>query len=186
MKRMNGVERAVLCSDATAWLESDRDVFGSYFTSMPDISEISGLFKEKTQLENVYEYEKWFTNTAYSLMKRLRPGDYAIFLQSDVRVIDTAGNNLMHWIDKSKLCSIAADRAGCNMMWHKLTLNTKIDKKSIHRLVWFIINFLTLSYITTTTTNSIGLVSPIYYVMEKRRSITLPHSLYPTLLREDR
>jgi hypothetical protein len=60
-----------------------------------------------------------------------RKGQYALFLQSDVRVIDKG--QVCHWIDKSKLCSIAADQAGCNLIWHKLTLNTNIDKKSVHR-----------------------------------------------------
>ena len=131
--KSNGATREVLCADATAWLSiTDEPLAGSVFTSMPDISELSGMFKGSL-MDSTRSYEMWFTNTAYSIMSRLRNNEYAIFLQSDVRVIDNRSNDVLHWVDKGKLCSVAADKAGCNMMWHKLTLNTKIDKKSVHR-----------------------------------------------------
>jgi hypothetical protein len=47
--------------------------------------------------------------------------NYAIFLQSDIRVI-LGNSQITEWVDKSHLLSNAADREGCTMMWHKIVL----------------------------------------------------------------
>jgi hypothetical protein len=132
--KMKGeVEREIICSDAIAWLKSSSEPLnGSIFTSMPDISELNDMLRGYPDTgSRVVAYEEWFTDAAFSILSRLRDGAYAIFLQSDVRVVDKG--NVVHWIDKSKLCSTAADKAGANVMWHKMTLNTNIDKKSVAR-----------------------------------------------------
>jgi len=132
-KMKGSFEREIVCTDAVAWLKSSSvPLNGSVFTSMPDISELNDIFRGFPDIKSrALAYEEWFTDTAQSILGRLRDGAYAIFLQSDVRVID--GGNVVHWIDKSKLCSTAADKVGCNIMWHKMTLNTNMDKKSVAR-----------------------------------------------------
>jgi hypothetical protein len=87
------------------------------FTSLPDISELQDMFPGPGDVE---EYKEWFTNTAELFMSKLPEGSFVIFLQSDVRVIKQNTNEVLQWIDKSHLCSLAADRSGCTMMWHKL------------------------------------------------------------------
>ena len=132
--KMKGeVEREIICADAIAWLKSSTEPLnGSIFTSMPDISELNDMLRGYPDTRSRFvAYEEWFTDAAYSILSRLHDGAYAIFLQSDVRVVDKG--NVVHWIDKSKLCSTAADKAGVNVMWHKMTLNTNIDKKSVAR-----------------------------------------------------
>ena len=155
----NGTYRQVVCTDTTAWLKelpthstssflvsssSDDENVGQLFpedclwhvfTSMPDISEISALFVNySNQIEKAVAYEKWIVNTAFDIFTNLPENCYAVFLQSPVRMISTDNTNeVVRYIDKSKLIHTAADRAGCTLMWHKMTLNTNIEKKSIHR-----------------------------------------------------
>ncbi len=115
----NGCKREIICGDSIAWLTDMKTTFPTGtcgFTSMPDISELPNMFK----LENHWEYKEWFTNTAALFMSRLPERSYVVFLQSDVRLIRNGSNDVIEWIDKSHLCSLAADRSGCTLMWHKL------------------------------------------------------------------
>lgn len=116
--RFESETRTVVCGDAIAWLNSYEDnglpegYFG--FTSLPDITELIRLFKTETA-----EYKKWFTDAAALFMSKLSVGSFVVFLQSDVRYLSTNGE-VGEWIDKSYLCSVAAERTGCVLMWHKL------------------------------------------------------------------
>jgi hypothetical protein len=110
--------RTVVCGDAIEWLNSfeDNGLPEGYcgFTSLPDITELIRTFKTETA-----EYKQWFTDTVALFMRKLSVGSYVVFLQSDVRYLSTSGE-VSEWIDKSYLCSAAAERTGCVMMWHKL------------------------------------------------------------------
>ena len=110
--------REIICGDAIAWLNTfeDNGLPEGYsgFTSLPDISEVMQIFHTDT-----VAYKKWFTDSAALFMSKLAVGSYIIFLQSDVRYLSTTGE-VSEWIDKSFLCSVAAERTGCVMMWHKL------------------------------------------------------------------
>lgn len=126
--------RTVICTDAMSWLNSvpDNCLRGSVFTSLPDISELPLMFKPH-RLDQAELYKEWFTETAASIMRKLCAGQYAIFLQSDVRVYDLQGN-ILQWLDKSFLCSTAAARSDCRLMWHKLVLcSGDLDRKSMGR-----------------------------------------------------
>ena len=102
---------------------------------MPDITEISALFAGyQSQVAKAIAYERWIENTAFEIFTCLPENCYAIFLQSPIRMISADNTNeVVRFIDKSTLIHKAADRADCTLMWHKMTLNTNIEKKSIHR-----------------------------------------------------
>ena len=116
--RYTSDNRTIYCCDAIEWLNSveDNSLPEGYcgFTSLPDITELIHTFKTETA-----EYKKWFTNAVALFMSKLSVGSYVVFLQSDVRYLSTTGE-ISEWIDKSYLCSAAAERTGCVLMWHKL------------------------------------------------------------------
>jgi hypothetical protein len=116
--RFQSETRTVVCGDAIAWLSSyeDNGLPEGYcgFTSLPDITELIHTFKTETA-----EYKKWFIDAAALFMSKLSVGSFVVFLQSDVRYLSSTGD-ISEWIDKSYLCSAAAERTGCVLMWHKL------------------------------------------------------------------
>lgn len=129
--------REVICADALVWLrekEEKSELFsGSVFTSLPDISEIPHLFPGfSTKLQRHDAYEKWFIKTAALIIKLLKQGEYAIFLQSDVRVQDFEGHTLK-WLDKSYLCSVVAAQSGCQLLWHKIAYTCDLSLRSSGR-----------------------------------------------------
>jgi len=128
--------RKVICADALVWLrekvEKSELFDGSVFTSLPDISEIPHMFTGlSSKLQRHRAYEKWFVETASLIMKLLKAGEYAIFLQSDVRVQDIDGHTLK-WLDKSYLCSQAANqsKSGCELLWHKIAYTCELTARS--------------------------------------------------------
>ena len=123
--------RDVICADAIEWLNSFDKFDGSVFTSLPDISELPNLSTGGVNERIVY-YENWFVNTATKILKLLGDKQYAIFLQSDVRVQSEQGD-VSKWIDKSHLCSIASDSAKCTLMWHKVVSRKDVDARSFGR-----------------------------------------------------
>ena len=125
----NVIKRDVICADTSEWLKQQSELPGSVFTSLPDISEISAIFHGKMN-EKIPQYEAWFVDTATEIMKLLPKGQYAIFLQSDVRMQNNDTKNVDRWIDKSFLCSTAAKRAGLTLLWHKITYISDIDARS--------------------------------------------------------
>jgi hypothetical protein len=67
-------------------------------------------------------------------MQKVAFGTYLIFLQSDVRDINPANNELLSWIDKSYLCTSAAMQSDCTLMWHKLvSTNKELHKRATGR-----------------------------------------------------
>lgn len=126
-------KRDVICGDSIEYLKNmpEKTFPSGYcgFTSLPDISELQDMFPGPGDVE---EYKEWFTNTAELFMSKLPEGSFVIFLQSDVRIIKQNTNEVLQWIDKSHLCSLAADRSGCTMMWHKLVSSCKLNYMNIY------------------------------------------------------
>ena len=126
------VTREVICADACQWLQQQSCLLGSVFTSLPDISEINHLFHGNTR-ERIVQYETWFVDTATQIMRTLPDTEYAIFLQSDVRTQDNDTKEVIKWIDKSYLCTKAANNSGCTLLWHKLVYVSDIEARSAGR-----------------------------------------------------
>jgi hypothetical protein len=116
-------ERKMICNDALIWLESfaDDTLPGCVFSSLPDISEVPDIAKGFKEADRYAAYKTWFTDAAALIMRKMKPMSYAIFLQSDIRVI-LGMSQTTEWIDKSHFLSTAADREGCTLMWHKIVL----------------------------------------------------------------
>ena len=132
------MQREVICADACEWLQDKftrNELFcGSVFTSLPDISEISHLFAGSADTaERVQRYEEWFTHQAFVIMSLLAPDEYVIFLQSDARIQNPSDGRILKWLDKSFLCSKAAEQSNCRMMWHKLVHYGDINSRSAGR-----------------------------------------------------
>jgi hypothetical protein len=113
--------RDVVVADSLAWMRSlspeGLPPGVGCFTSLPDISELPTIFSVGQDLK-VDEYKDWFLNTARLVLSRLPVGASCVFLQSDVRII--RNDVVTEWVDKSSLCSRAAQEEGCAMMWHKI------------------------------------------------------------------
>ena len=125
--------REIICDDAIMWLEDldDDSIASSVFTSLPDISEVPEVTTGYKDLDRYAVYKDWFTDVAALVFRKMAMGSYAIFLQSDVRVIVGNQSELDHWMDKGSLLSRAADREGCKLMWHKICLPwDKITRES--------------------------------------------------------
>ena len=100
-------ERTVHNADALAWLRQHAPLAGaSVITSLPDISELSGL--------DLAGWQTWFQDAAFQTMSAVPDEGVAIFFQSDVR---RAGL----WVDKGAMVSRAAERAGMGTLDRKST-----------------------------------------------------------------
>ena len=118
--------REVLCIDAVDWiLGSDAPLAGSIFTGIPDIKDIP-LFnnmKNSTALQRTEDYLSWSTALLDALFRRLAIGQVAIFNVTDAKVM-TASGDIVCWVDKSHLCSLSASKHQCNLLWHKIAINS--------------------------------------------------------------
>lgn len=112
--------RTVLCTDSLEYLKSIRDhsLPKGYcaFTSIPDITELPTVFNKF----RIKQYKKWFCDAASLLFSKMPHGSYTIFLQSDLRFMDDNCDFVYEWVDKSFLCTMAAERNDCVLMWHKI------------------------------------------------------------------
>ena len=117
-------KREVICGDAVEWLEkSNESLEGSVFTAVPDVKDVP-YFNSMSDVRKRGElYTQWFCSIAEAIFRRLAVGQVAIFSQTDAKVIDVDGH-VVAWIDKSHLCSVAAEKHGCTLLWHKIALNT--------------------------------------------------------------
>jgi len=142
--REESCSRRIVCEDAIEWLKAHQDnsLEGHVFTSIPDVSElnflsskIEGKEEEDSRMKMRYKrYKEWFIDVATLILQKLPPNAFAIFYQSDVRVLDNQ-SRVLEWIDKSHLCHIAADRANVQLKWHKLCSITEhpFEKRSVGR-----------------------------------------------------
>ena len=61
------------------------------------VLQITKGYKEE---ERYTYYKQWFTNTAALIFRKLPLLGYAIFLQSDIRVILSGNSDVTDWVDK--------------------------------------------------------------------------------------
>jgi hypothetical protein len=98
--------RTVHQGDALAWLNEQGPLAGcSVVTSLPDISELPALAPEA--------WQRWFEDAATLVMSRVPDEGVAVFFQSDIK---RAGL----WVDKGALVARAAERAGTQLLFHKI------------------------------------------------------------------
>jgi hypothetical protein len=96
----------VHCTDAVAWLQTQGVLTGcSIVTSLPDVSELSGL--------SLPEWKRWFVDAARLVLSRLPEDGVALFYQTDIKPSGV-------WVDKGYLCSRAAEEEGCETLFHKV------------------------------------------------------------------
>jgi hypothetical protein len=97
--------RIVHHSEAVAWLQAQPVLAGcSFVTSLPDVSE--------TPLK-LDRWKEWFVDAAALVLDRCPPEGVAIFFQTDIKHEGA-------WVDKGYLCAKAAERAGAELLWHKI------------------------------------------------------------------
>lgn len=99
-------ERRVFHRDALAWLAENPASEGmSVVTSLPDVSELSGM--------SLDGWRGWFVEAAERVIRWVPRGGVAIFFQSDIR----KGGVL---VDKGYLVMRAAEACGVDVLWHKI------------------------------------------------------------------
>ena len=97
--------RIVHQADGVAWLAGAAlPEDHALVTSLPDSSELRMSFEQ---------WETWFSETAAQVCRSAPPNAVAIFFQTDVK---REGG----WIDKSFLIQLGAQRAGAQLLWHKV------------------------------------------------------------------
>jgi hypothetical protein len=98
--------RTVIQTESVSWLtEHAAEEHDSVITSLPDVSELSGLSLE--------DWTSWFTATVRLIIRWLPQDSVAIFFQSDVR-------RGARWVDKGYLVLSAAEQEGATLVWHKI------------------------------------------------------------------
>jgi hypothetical protein len=98
--------RVVHQGDGVAWLESvalgpDHAIV----TSLPDSSELPRLGFDG--------WRRWFVDVTALACRTVADDGVAIFFQTDVK-----RDGL--WVDKGHLVQLGAERAGANLLWHKI------------------------------------------------------------------
>jgi hypothetical protein len=98
--------RVVHHADAIAWLHAQGRIAGaSVVTSLPDLSELSGL--------GVDGWRRWFVGAAQAAMRCIDEDGVAVFFQSDIRHHGV-------WIDKGALVTDAASAERMSLLFHKI------------------------------------------------------------------
>ena len=99
------MQRTVHHTDAIGWLETQPILSGhSFITSLPDVSEVPLTFER---------WKPWFVDAAALVMDRCPPEGVAIFFQTDIKHEGA-------WVEKGYLVMKAAERIGCELLWHKI------------------------------------------------------------------
>lgn len=112
-------KRTVHTADALAWLGEPRDFAGcSFVTSLPDVSEFSGL--------GIEEWKTWFVQAASLVLSRCPDEGVVIFYQTDLKSEGV-------WIDKAYLCQKAAEPLGHSLLWHKIVCRVAPGKIAFGR-----------------------------------------------------
>ena len=134
-----GMQREVVCADALVWLAELPELPGALFTSLPDITELNMEGREE-------EYKEWFVNAAALALSKLPERGVALFYQTDVKLCwaPPMTNEISRGmregalmsselIDKSFLCQLAAQKAGCRLLWRKVVCKGHVDAPSVRR-----------------------------------------------------
>jgi hypothetical protein len=124
--------RTVHCEDAVKWLQaSSEPLQGSVFCGIPDIADVYGFIPSDELAERARDYQRWFIDTLRSIFSRIQSGQCVIFSQTDGRVIDKDGT-VVSWLDKAHLCSTQAESFDCQLLWHKIAIDSTASVSS-HR-----------------------------------------------------
>jgi len=118
MGRSPSMDREVLTVDVNAYLDSIDTLPGDVIASFPDVSEMGHLNMTLAQ------WKAWVIRTAEQILTKLPPDRFAIFVQSDVKLltISAAGDTIEEWVDKAFLLSLAAHNVGAKPLWHRVEL----------------------------------------------------------------
>lgn len=107
----------VICADSNKWLDKQKSI-PNVITGICDMDEIN--------MTSVEKYKKFFTTISKKIMKKLQPGCYAIFIQTDRKVNKS-------WLDKSYLLSKVAEECKLKTIWHKIVLHRDVNKTDLFR-----------------------------------------------------
>ena len=110
------MSKEIICADAVEWMKT-ANVRGAVVTSLPDPEEIGAT---------IAEWSMWFVNAAAMAMSMTAPGAPAVFYQTDRK----HGGVLY---SKSGLLIEAANKAGHNLLWHKIVLRRRVGATDLHR-----------------------------------------------------
>ena len=107
-----GASRKIIQADVVTWLDSVHqfEEGQSVLCSLPDYTEI-GL--------DLDGYRAWWANVADGILSKLRPGQFAVFYQSDGKIWEGKAKCTC-WLSKAALVSEAAGRTGATLLWHKI------------------------------------------------------------------
>lgn len=98
--------RHIYVYDAISWLREQGVLAGcSIIASLPDISEFPSY--------GIEQWKEWFLETATLIFASTPPDGVSVFYQTDIRQDGI-------WVDKGYLCLKAAEKAGCNVLWHRI------------------------------------------------------------------
>jgi len=98
--------RTIHHGDAVAWLRAQGRLSGaSVVTSLPDVSEMPSA--------DLAGWRRWFEDAARLVVETVGDDGVAIFFQSDIRREGL-------WIDKGAMVARAAERAGAELLFHKI------------------------------------------------------------------
>lgn len=98
--------RVIHHADAVAWLGARGRLSGvSVITSLPDRSELPEL--------GLDDWRRWFESAAELVAQSVGDEGVAIFFQSDIELGGT-------WLDKSALVARGVERAGMQLLFHKI------------------------------------------------------------------
>ena len=106
----------IICADALQWMAAT-DTRGPVATSLPDADEIGATMGD---------WRAWFVGAALACMRLARPGDRAVFYQTDRK----AGGETH---SKAALLLCAASTAGASLLWHKIALRRPVGAVDLHR-----------------------------------------------------
>ena len=98
--------RSVFQADAFAWMNENAAAPGtSVITSLPDVSELSGM--------DLAAWKDWFVGAARRILQWIPDDGVAVFYQSDIR-------HRGAWVDKGHLVMCAVDAEDATVLWHKI------------------------------------------------------------------
>jgi hypothetical protein len=101
-------QRRIVHAEALGWLdENPAAPHTSVITSLPDVSEVSGLGLD------LDGWRAWFIGAARRILRWVPDEGVAIFFQSDIRREGV-------WVDKGQLVARAAEDEGASLAWHKI------------------------------------------------------------------
>lgn len=113
------MSRNIICTDSLKWLVSQPD------NSLPNV--VTGICdQDEMDGYNMDQYKDFFANVASLIFQKLKPGCYAIFIQTDRKW-------QKQWLDKSFVLTNIARSHGYKTVWHKIVLHRGVDSTHLQR-----------------------------------------------------